>query len=91
MDIVTIACPLGYTDPNVDPETAPAWTDGTNDYWVASGLIEGYTLEDGGELIPYITSDPLLVQPHRVNVIVGMSGIDALAEMGLTPKVEDIK
>ena len=27
MDIVTIACPPGFADPNVDPITAPIWLD----------------------------------------------------------------
>ena len=80
MDIVTIACPPGFTDPNVDPITAPIWTDGTTDYHVASGLLEGYT-----------TTEPLQAQAGRVNVVVGMNGLDALAAMGLTLKqIEEI-
>ena len=75
MDIVTIACPPGFTDPNVDPATAPIWTDGTTDYQVASGLLEGYT-----------TTEPIPAQADRVNVVVGMDGLDALAAMGLTLK-----
>lgn len=79
MEITTIACPQGFTDPNVDPATAPIWTDGVNEYFVASGLMEGYA-----------TTDPILAQPDRINVVVGMSGIEALAAMGLTMKqVED--
>lgn len=80
MDIVTIACPPGFADPNVDPITAPIWTDGTTDYHVASGLLEGYT-----------TTEPIQAQAGRVNVIVGMNGLDALAAMGLVLKdIEDI-
>lgn len=75
METVTIACPLGLTDPNVDPETSPVWTDGVNDYLVASGPMEGYE-----------TSDPIQAQPDRVNVVVGMSGLNALAAMGLVVK-----
>ena len=76
METVTIACPPGFTDPNVDPATAPIWVDANNiEYQVASGLLDGYT-----------TSDPILAQPDRVNVIVGMDGLAALAAMGLTPK-----
>lgn len=75
MDTTTIACPRGFTDPNVDPATAPIWTDGVNDYQVASGLMEGYA-----------TSEPVQAQANRVNVVVGMSGLDALAVMGLTAK-----
>ena len=75
MEIVTIACPPGFTDECVNPETAPIWTDGTTDYRVASGPLEGYT-----------TSDPIKAQPNRVNVIVGMDGLAALATMGLTIK-----
>ena len=78
METVTIACPPGFTDPNVDPATAPIWGDANNiEYQVASGLLDGYT-----------TSDPILAQPDRVNVIVGMDGLAALAAMGLTPKPE---
>ena len=78
METVTIACPPGFTDPNVDPATAPIWMDANNiEYQVASGLLDGYT-----------TSDPILAQPDRVNVIVGMDGLAALAAMGLTPKPE---
>ena len=75
MDIVTIACPPIFTDPNVDPATAPIWTDGTTDYQVASGLLEGYT-----------TTEPIQAQEDRVNVVVGMDGLDALAAMGLVVK-----
>jgi len=75
METTTIACPPGFTDPNVDPATAPIWTDGTTDYQVASGPLDGYT-----------TSDPIQAQPDRVNVVVGMDGLDALAAMGLTVK-----
>jgi hypothetical protein len=75
MEITTIACPPGFTDPNVNPATAPIWTDGTTDYQVASGLMEGYT-----------TSDPIKATADRVNVVVGMSGLDALAAMGLVVK-----
>lgn len=78
METVTIACPPGFTDPNVDPATAPVWIDANNiEYQVASGLLDGYT-----------ASDPILAQPDRVNVIVGMDGLAALAAMGLTPKPE---
>jgi hypothetical protein len=74
MEIVTIACPPNFTDENV-VETAPIWTDGTNDYQVASGVLEGYT-----------TSDPIEAQIDRINVLVGMDGLAALAAMGLTLK-----
>jgi hypothetical protein len=75
--ITTIACPPGYTDPNVDPAVAPVWVDADSvEYLVASGMVEGM----------YETSDPILAQPDRVNVVVGMNGLDALAAMGLTPK-----
>lgn len=78
MEITTIACPQELTDPNVDPATAPVWTDGTTDYQVASGLLDGYE-----------ASDPIQAAPDRVNVVVGMSGLDALAAMGLTVKSTD--
>ena len=73
MDIVTIACPPGFTDPNVDPATAPIWLDANGiEYQVASGLLAGYT-----------TTEPIQARADRVNVIVGMNGLDALAAMGL--------
>jgi hypothetical protein len=75
MDIVTIACPPGFTDPNV-ADNAPIWLDANGiEYKVASGPLEGYT-----------TTEPIPAQPDRVNVVVGMDGLDALAAMGLTVK-----
>lgn len=75
MDIVTIACPPTYTDSNV-VENAPIWLDANGvEYAVASGILEGY-----------VTSDPIEAQVDRVNVIVGMDGLTALALMGLTVK-----
>lgn len=86
MDIVTIACPPNFTDPNV-ADNAPIWLDANGvEYQVASGLLEGYIVEDEGEVIPYETSDPIPAQPDRVNVVVGMDGLSALAAMGLTVK-----
>lgn len=75
MEITTIACPSGFTDENVD-NNAPIWVDINGiEYQVASGLLEGYT-----------TSDPIEATSDRVNVVVGMNGLDALAAMGLTVK-----
>ena len=74
MEITTIACPLGFTDLNII-ENAPIWTDGTTDYQVASGPLEDYT-----------TSDPIKAQSDRINIVVGLSGLDALAAMGLKVK-----
>ena len=88
METVTIACPDGFTDPNVDPATAPIWTDGTTDYQVASGPMDGYTL--GDEVVPYVTSDPIEAQSDRVNVVVGMNGLDALSAMGLVVKDDNL-
>ena len=59
-----------------DPQYAPIWTDGTTDYLVASGLSDE----------PLETSDPITAQPDRVNLVVGMDGLDALAAMGLRVK-----
>ena len=59
-----------------DPQYAPIWTDGTTDYLVASGLSDE----------PLETSDPITAQPDRVNIVVGMDGLDALAAMGLVVK-----
>ena len=75
MDIVTIACPSGFTDLNV-AENAPIWVDANGvEYAVASGPLESYE-----------TSDPIQAQADRVNVVVGMDGLAALAAMGLTVK-----
>jgi hypothetical protein len=75
METTTIACPQGFIDPSIEQKNAPIWTDGVNDYLVASGPREGYT-----------TSEPIQATPDRVNVVVGMNGLDALAAMGLTVK-----
>jgi hypothetical protein len=75
MDIVTIACPVGFTDENV-AENAPIWLDANGvEYKVASGMLEGY-----------MTSEPIEATPDRVTVVVGMNGLEALAAMGLTVK-----
>lgn len=86
MDIVTIACPPNFTDPNV-ADNAPIWIDSSGiEYQVASGLLDGYALARDNEVITDETSAPALAQPDRVNVIVGMDGLAALAAMGLTVK-----
>lgn len=79
MQTVTIACPIGLTDPNVNAETAPVWVgaDGV-EYLVASGMLDG----------DYSTSYPVLAQPDRVNVAVGMDAMGALSAMGLHAKPE---
>ena len=75
METTTIACPSGFTDENV-AENAPIWVDAKGiEYQVASGLLEGYT-----------TSDPVEATSDRVNVVVGINGLEALAAMGLTVK-----
>ena len=81
MNIITIAVTpeLNQRDDGtywVEPEHAPVWTDGTTDYLVSSGLSDE----------PLETSDPITAQADRVNVVVGMEGLDALAAMGLTVK-----
>jgi hypothetical protein len=79
MDIVTIACPPGFTDPNV-ADNAPIWLDANGvEYMVASGMLEGYE-----------STESVLAAPDRVNVVVGMDGVDALAAMGLTVKEDAI-
>lgn len=78
MEVVTIACPAGFTDPNV-AENAPTWVDPKGiEYKVASGILDGYE-----------TSDSILANPKRINIVVGMSGLDALEAMGL--KVKETK
>lgn len=61
-----------------DPQYAPVWTDGTNDYLVASGLLE--------EVLE--STEPVQAEPDRVNIVVGMEGLTALSEMGLFVKPE---
>lgn len=79
MEITTIACPPGYTDSNV-ADNAPIWRDANGvEYMVASGLLEGYE-----------STEPVLAAPDRINVVVGMDGLDALAAMGLTVKEDEI-
>jgi hypothetical protein len=88
MTITTIALPPSMEDPNVNPETAPIWVDDEgNEYLVASGILAD-PLDEDGNPIPYVTSDPIEAQPDRINVVVDMDGLTALAAMGLT-KVED--
>ena len=75
MEITTLACPPSMSDPNIDPATAPVWVDAEgNQYLVASGFLDG----------EYVTSDPILAEPDRINAVVEMAGLDALAAMGLT-------
>jgi hypothetical protein len=76
MEITTIACPISMSDKNIDPKTSPVWTDGNADYFVASGIIEGYT-----------PSSPITATSNRINVVVGMAGLEALAAMGLVEKL----
>lgn len=81
MEITTLACPPSMSDPNIDPATAPVWVDAEgNQYLVASGYLDG----------EYVTSDPIAAEPDRINVVVGMNGLDALAAMGLTPEPEKV-
>lgn len=73
MDIVTIACPPNFNDPNIANNAATWYDVNGTEYKVTSGLVEGY-----------VTSDPIGVRTNRVNVIVGMNGLEALGTMGLT-------
>lgn len=76
METTTIACPPGFTDPAVDEATSPIWVDADGvEYKVASGLLEGYT-----------ATEPVPASPKRVNVVVGVDGLSALAMMGLVAK-----
>jgi hypothetical protein len=84
MTITTIALPSSMDDPNVNLETAPIWMDAKgNGYFVASGILAD-PLDEDGNPVPYVTSDPIEAQPDRLNVVVDMDGLDALAAMGLT-------
>ena len=81
MEITTLDCPPSMSDHNIDPATAPVWVDAEgNQYLVASGFLDG----------EYVTSDPILAEPDRINAVVAMAGLDALAAMGLTPEPEEI-
>ena len=85
--IVTLALPKGFEDPNLDPVTAPVWVDSDGvEYKVASGILEPKVDEETFEVIEYVTSDPVLADPYRANVVVGMDGLTALNLMGLTMK-----
>lgn len=77
MQLVTIACPVSLYDESIDVETAPIWQDTEGKlYYVASGALEGL----------YETSEPVLAIPTRINVVVGVDGLTALAMMGLSLK-----
>jgi hypothetical protein len=54
---------------------------------VASGILAD-PLDEDGNPIPYVTSDPIEAQPDRINVVVDMDGLTALAAMGLTKQEE---
>ena len=85
--IVTIALPTSFEDPNVDSSTAPVWIDAAGtEYLVVSGFLDPNVDEETLEVIEYETSDPIEAQPDRINVVVEMNGLAALAAMGLSPK-----
>jgi hypothetical protein len=72
--IVTIACPTNMTHPEVNPETAPIWEDiHRMEYHVVSGILPEYEATEWTE-----------ADPAKITIIVGMEGLQALAEMGLT-------
>jgi hypothetical protein len=76
--IVTIACPISMTHDGINPDSAPIWVDAAgNQYRVASGII------DGCEATSHQTATP-----DAITVIFGVTGLAALATMGLKP-VED--
>lgn len=73
--IVTIACPISMTHDGINPDSAPIWVDAAgNQYRVASGVI------DGCEATEHQTA-----APDVVTVIFGVTGLEALATMGLQP------
>ena len=79
MQIVTIALPLGFTHPEVNPETAPVWVDAEGfEYLMASGLIEAEATEE------------TTASPDRITVVVGMPGLDAAKLMGLSLPDEEL-
>ena len=89
--IVTLALPKGFEDPNLDPLTAPVWVDSDGvEYMVASGFLEPKVDEETLEVIEYVTSDPVLANPYRANIVVGMDGLTALGLMGLTVKESEL-
>lgn len=79
MEVTTIACPPGFTDPYVDSQTAPIWVDAKGvEYKIASGPLSGYE-----------TSDPIKARIDRVNIVVGVDGLQALSLMGLVPAINE--
>jgi hypothetical protein len=72
--IVTISCPTTMSHPEINPDTAPVWADIHGmEYYVVSGILSEYEATEWTE-----------ADPAKITVIVGMDGLQALAEMGLT-------
>lgn len=79
MQITTVAVPIAMTHSFVDQATAPVWIDSLgNQYQIASGMLAN----------PIDSTDHTVATPNQITVIVGVEGLTALAQMGLTPKGE---
>ena len=75
MQITTMACPTTMSDPNIDPADSPVWVDARgNQYYIASGVLDG----------DYQNTYPVPAQHDRINIVLDMDALDALAAMGLT-------
>lgn len=80
MIITTIACPIAMSHLDVDPLTAPIWTDlSGNQYRVASGIL--------GEVLQ---TEHITASPDKITILVGLSGISALEAMGLKPPTHEL-
>lgn len=72
--IVTIACPISMTHPEINPESAPIWLDQVgNKYRVTSGIIE----ECG-------STEHTLATANKITILTDLPGLEALATMGLS-------
>ena len=77
MQITTMACPITMTDPNIDPASSPVWVDASgNQYYIASGVLDG----------DYQNTYPVPAEPDRINIVLDMDALDALAAMELVPQ-----
>jgi hypothetical protein len=80
MNVTTIACPVAMTHPEINPESAPIWTDAEgNEYRVASGVIEDCK-----------ATRHKLAKPDKITIMIDLPGLEALAAMGLSVKEVEV-
>lgn len=73
MQTVTIACPTTLEHIHVDSATAPIWVDASgNRYRVASGPLDNIQ-----------ATEHLVAVPDKITIIIGATGLEALAQMQL--------